>query len=296
MKRLLRNKANFEVLEGFLSELLRRKIIVKSIGESEGNKSRETDKGNRVDMLVEADGKELVIVELQYFGEDEYFHRILHGVSRVILDHLSKGEEYSNVRKIYSISIVYFDLGAGDDYVYHGFTDFKGLHTQTLLQLSPAQQLRYEKIFPGDLFPEYYLIKVGKFNDIAKNTLDEWVYYLKNSRIGDNFTAQGMDKAREILAFDNLSDEEKAVYDRDQDMKLLRNSEIRTSNLEGWIKGKAEGMNEGEAIGLEKGRVEEKETVVLNAHKAGCSFELISSITGLPSAQITEILKKQNSF
>ena len=38
MKRLLRNKANFEVLEGFLSELLRRKIIVMSIGESESNK------------------------------------------------------------------------------------------------------------------------------------------------------------------------------------------------------------------------------------------------------------------
>ena len=64
MKRLLRQKANFEILEGFLSELLCRKIIIKNIGESEGNKTDENDKWNKVDILVEADGKELVIIEL----------------------------------------------------------------------------------------------------------------------------------------------------------------------------------------------------------------------------------------
>ena len=48
IKRLLRNKANFRVLEGFLSELLRRKIIIKHIGESESNQEKENDKYNRV--------------------------------------------------------------------------------------------------------------------------------------------------------------------------------------------------------------------------------------------------------
>ena len=114
MKRLLRNKANFEVLEGFLSELLRRKIIIKYIGESEGNRSGKDDKTNRVDMLVEVDEKELVIIELQYFHEDEYFHRMLYGVSKAITDHISKGQMYQNVRKVFSINIVHFDLGAGD--------------------------------------------------------------------------------------------------------------------------------------------------------------------------------------
>jgi hypothetical protein len=270
MKRLLRNKANFEVLEGFLSELLRRQIIVKNIVESEGNKSSDNEKTNRVDILVEADGKEFVIVELQYFGEAEYFHRILYGVSRVITDHLAKGWKYSDVRKVYSVSIVYFDLGAGDDYIYHGVTEFKGLHTQTALELNPNQKQLYEKTFPGDLYPEYYIIKLGKFNDVAKNTLDEWVYYLKNYRIEDGFTAQGLEKAREVLAYDNLSEQEKARYRHDMDMRQLSDSEITTAHGEGKIKREAE--------------------IVLHAHKAGHSVEAIASFTGLTVAEINIIL------
>src|SRR5215510_7392859 len=87
MKRLLRNKANFEVLAGFLSELLHRKIIIKHIGESEGNKTNKDNQTNRVDILVEADDSELVIIELQYDRVDEYFHRMLYGVSKSITEH-----------------------------------------------------------------------------------------------------------------------------------------------------------------------------------------------------------------
>ena len=92
MKRLLRNKANFEVLEGFLSELLERKIIIRNIAESEGNQSDKENKTNMVDILVEADDRELVIIELQYDREDDYFQRMLYGVSKVITDHINSGK------------------------------------------------------------------------------------------------------------------------------------------------------------------------------------------------------------
>ena len=276
MKRLLRQKANYEILEGFLSELLRRKIIIKYIGESESNKTDKDDKANRVDILVEADDKELVIIELQYFGEDEYFHRILYGVSKAITDHISRGDLYSKVRKVYSINIVYFDLGTGDDYIYHGFTNFKGLHTQSELQLSDNQRKLYNKTFTGELYPEYYILKVRKFNDVAENTLDEWIYYLKNNRIRDDFTAQGMDKARKILAFDNLSEEEQKRYKREVDEQLRRDAEIRTARSEGKIEGEKEGL----------------EKAVINGAKAGYPVEAISTFTELTHEQITEILKR----
>jgi len=298
MKRLLRQKANYEILEGFLSELLRRKIIIKYIGESEGNKTDKDDKTNRVDILVEADDRELVIIELQYFGEDEYFHRILYGVSKAITNHISRGDLYSNVRKVYSISIVYFDLGAGDDYIYHGFTNFKGLHTQSELQLSPDQRALYNKTFAGELYPEYYIIKVSKFNDVAENTLDEWIYYLKNNRIKDDFTAQGMDKARKILAFDNLTEEEKKRYEREIDEQLLRDAEIRTALNQGRYEGREEGLEEGEAIGLvkgeaiglEKGEAKTLERIVVDSKNNGLSLEQIQLITRLTAEQIVEIL------
>lgn len=56
MKRLLRNKANFSVLEGLLTTLLGEKIIIQRLLESESNQEDEYDKYNRVDMLAETPG------------------------------------------------------------------------------------------------------------------------------------------------------------------------------------------------------------------------------------------------
>ena len=291
MKRLLRQKANFEILEGFLSELLRRKVIIKNIGESEGNMTDEDDKSNKVDILVELDDRELVIVELQFDSVLGYYHRMLYGTSKAITDYMHCGDPYTNVRKVYSVNIVYFELG-GDDYVYHGFTHFKGLHTHNELQLTAAQQQLYNMTIVGDIYPEYYLIKIRGFDDVAENTLDEWIYYLKHNKIEDHFTAQGIDKAREALQFDNLSDAEKKAYIRDIDNRMLRDEAYKTAAFEGKIEGEAIGLEKGEAIGLEKGETIGLEKAAVNCHRAGYPVATISTITGLLPEQIIEILKR----
>ena len=296
MKRLLRNKANFEVLEGFLSELLRRKIIIKSLNESESNKADKKNKSNRVDILVEADGRELVIIELQFYGQDDYFQRMLYGTSKSIAEHHQQGKPYSNIRKVYSVNIVHFDLGQGDDYVYHGTTVFLGLHTNSELQLNEKQKQLYSANSIGDLYPEYYIIKVNKFNDIAKDTLDEWIYYFKNNKIKDDFKAQGIDMARKILDYENLTAEEKLEHDRMLEEFVNRESEMLTAYTDGEFKGRAEGFVEGEAIGIEKGeaigRTEKEIEVVIKSDKAGLSPEIISTITGLSTEEIKRILEK----
>ena len=292
MKRLLRQKANFGILEGFLSELLHRKIVIKSIGESEGNMTDDNDKSNKVDILVEADDRELVIIELQYDSVADYYHRMLYGVSKAITDYIHRVEPYSNVRKVYSINIVFFELG-GDDYVYHGFTHLRGLHTNTELQLTAAQQRLYNKTIIGDIYPEYYIIKVRGFDDVAKNTLDEWIYYLKNNRIEDHFTAQGLDRAKEALLFDNLSDAEKMQYLRAIDNKLVSDDAYRTAVLEGTIQGEAIGMERGMEKGMEKGEAigEQKKavSVALKALEMGMSIEVASQLSGLSKQQIEEL-------
>ena len=269
IKRLLRQKANFEVLEGFLSELLRRDIAIKNIGESEGNKSAPDDKTNRVDMLVEADNRELVIIELQFQNELDYYLRMLYGVSKAVTDYMHTGDSYSNVRKVYSIHIVYYDLG-GDDYIYHGVNHFTGVNTNTELRLNAVQQELYQKVVAADLFPEYYIISLKGFNDVAKNTVDEWVYYLKNNRIEKNFTARGLDKARKILWYDKLSEADKKAYDRAVDGKLSMESAFFTTRLEGRLEGKAE----------------EKRETARNLKALGVAVETIAEATGLSIAEI----------
>ena len=273
MKRLLRSKANFDVLEGFLSELLRREIKIKNISESEGNKEDKEDKYNIVDILVEADNKELVIIELQFNTQSDYFLRMPYGTSKAIVDYIYKGDPYDKVRKVYSINIVYFDLGKGDDYVYHGVSNFTGLHTHSELQLDDKQKKFYNKTYVGDLYPEYYILKVKNFDDVAKDTLDEWIYYLKNNKILDTFSAKGIDKARKILAFDNMSDEEKRQYDRNIKKWRIQESEILTALNDGIVKGKAE----------------EKLEIAQKLKTRGMPFDQISEITNLTMEEIEKI-------
>ncbi|MDR3188622.1 MAG: Rpn family recombination-promoting nuclease/putative transposase [Prevotellaceae bacterium] len=238
LKRLLRNKANYAVLEGFLSELLMRDVKVKSIGESEGNKQHLEDKYNRVDIMVEEASGEVMIIELQFVREVDYFHRMLYGTSKVVTERMHTGNKYMSIPKVYSINIVYFDLGQGKDYVYHGKTHFVGLHRQDQLQLSATQRRTFDREEAGDIYPEYYILKINAFNDVAEDTLDEWIYFLKNNAIKDEFKAKGLDKARETLARENLTVEEQREYDYLQ--------RVRSENQSAFASAKDEGIMEGE--------------------------------------------------
>lgn len=81
---MLRNKANFVVLEGFLSTLLGEKITICHLLESEGNQEDEYDKYNRVDLLAEDFRQELILIEVQNNNEYTYFQPMLFGASKLI--------------------------------------------------------------------------------------------------------------------------------------------------------------------------------------------------------------------
>jgi len=212
MKKLLRNKANFDVLEGFLSELLSEDISIKRILESEGNKDEKNDKYNRVDIFVEDSKGELIIIEVQNSKEYDYFHRILYGTSKVITEYIDEGEEYAKVKKVISVTIAYFDLGQGKDYVYHGTTQFKGMHKGDHLNLAEAQKKNYAVNNTHEIYPEYWIIKVSKFNNVIQDKLDEWIYFLKNSELPENHTAKGLSEAKVKLDTMKLTEKEKAAY------------------------------------------------------------------------------------
>lgn len=214
IKRLLRQKANFNILEGFLSELLKDDISILEIIDTESNQETETDKYNRVDILVKDKKGEIIIIEIQNSYAIDYFLRILYGISKAITEHISTGDKWTSVKKVISINIVYFDLGRGEDYIYKGTTTFSGLHKKDELQLSDAQKKLFKKEKIRDLFPEMYLIKVNNFDDTAKDTLDEWIYFLKHSEIKKNFTAKGLIEAEEVLKVANMEESERREYQR----------------------------------------------------------------------------------
>lgn len=268
MKRLLRNKANFDILEGFLSELLHEDFKINQILESEGNKETGDDKFNRVDILVENRKGELVIVEIQNTREADYFQRMLYGTSKVIVEHIAEGQPYSQVKKVYSVNIVYFDLGQGDDYVYLGTTTFIGIHSNHELELSEKQKELFKKISVPDLYPEYYVIKTNRFNDIARDTLDEWIYFLKKAEIKDEFTAKGLKAASQKLDILKLEPDDRKEYDR-------------------YLEAERSDASFAETVKLEISSVIRE--VAENALVEGASPEFVAKITGLTIKDVQDI-------
>lgn len=269
IKRLLRNKANFIVLEGFLSELLFDNIKIECILESESNQETADEKFNRVDILTQNSKHELIIVEIQSTYEIDYFHRMAYGVSKSISENLKIGQKYSEIKKVISINIVYFDLGQGQDYIYSGKTDFRGLHQNDLLGLSEKQKLTFLKEDVSDIFPEYYLLKVNQFDDIAKDTLDEWIYFLKNSEVKDTFKAKGLKEASEVLDIMRLPKDDEYGYNRYLDSLHLKASEIFTLQTEAEFKLKTQ--------------------IAKNLLSTGLSADEIAKATGLTIMQVEKL-------
>ncbi|PIY05864.1 MAG: hypothetical protein COZ21_03705 [Bacteroidetes bacterium CG_4_10_14_3_um_filter_31_20] len=275
VKKILRSKANFGILEGFLSELLKEDIKIEEILESESNKDKEDDKINRVDFLIKNKKGELIIAEIQNTKELDYFLRILFSTSKVITEHIKEGSPYKNIKKVISVSIIYFDLGQGEDYIYHGKTIFKGLHNNDILQLSNDQKQLFKKSNVSDLFPDYYIIKVNQFDDTAKDTLDEWIYFFKNSEIREEFKAKGLAEARKVLQEINLSDEELREYKRYKERLMDEASYALT------LKFEAE----------QKIRLNEKIEIARNLLNADVDIQIIIKTTGLSKEEIEQILK-----
>lgn len=233
-----------------------------------------------VDVLVEFSNGELVIIEVQNSKEYDYFHQMLYGTSKVITEHIKEGKPYAGVKKVISITIAYFDLGQGKDYVYHGTTVFKGIHKNDILALAEKQVELYRKNSIHEIYPEYWVIKVGKFGNRVKDKLDEWIYFFKNAEIKNDFSAKGLKEAGERL--DEMKLNEKDAKDYKKYLKELRNiaSDQHTK------------MADAQDL-IKQGKEEERIEMVWRLLKKGKSNEEVSDLLDLPLEMATKIVDNQ---
>ena len=297
IKRLLRQKANFDVLEGFLTVFIGEPIQIIEILESEGNQEAADDKYNRVDIKAKNSKGEIIIVEVQNTRELYYLERILYGVAKAITEHISLGQSYSEVKKVYSISILYFDIGKGTDYLYHGQTRFIGVHTHDELLVNMKERDAIVTHTPATVFPEYILIRVNEFNSVAVTPLEEWMRYLKEGVINKDTTAPGLSQAREKLRYYSMTPQERRIYDEHLNAVMIQNDVLSSAKLEGLQEGKQIGIEEGKQIGIaegkqigiEEGKQHERLKNAANMKKLGIAPELIAQATGLTLKEIEKL-------
>ena len=285
VKRMLRDKANFAVLEGLVTVLLGEKIEITELLESEGNQNREDSKFNRVDIKAKNSKGEIIIVEVQLSRQLYYLQRMLYGVSKAITEHIQIGNKYDQVKKVYSINIIYFDLGKGNDYLYHGKTVFTGVHTGDNLEVNTKEADEIRMTTPENVFPEYYIIRVNEFNQIATTPIEEWLDYLKNNRIKDDTSTPGLQEAREKLLYMTMNDADRRAYDAHMDDIMVQNDVLDTAKLEGLEQGRAEGRAEGRV----EGRAEGIKQTARKLKAMGLCIADIQEATGLGEDEISEL-------
>jgi predicted transposase/invertase (TIGR01784 family) len=284
IKHLLRDKANYVVLEGFLSVLLEEEVKIRQILSSQGNKETDDDKYNDVDILVENTKRELIIIEVQNTKEYDYFHRILYGTSKVISEYIKEGRPYGEVKKVISITIAYFDLGQGEDYVYHGTTNFHGIHKGDLLTLSEKQVELYNKQKISEIYPEYWIIKAEIFDEEKVNDkLDEWIFFFKTGEVKDEFSAPGLNEAKVKLNKLKLKPKERKAYEAylERLRKLASNQHTQMADAQDLIK---QGVSQGE---------ENKEIeAILGFYDNGVPIPIIAKSLKISEIKVLQIIEE----
>ena len=146
--------------------------------------------------------------------------------------------------------------------------------------LSDKQVEIYHKKSIHEIYPEYYIIKTGKFRDRINDRLDEWIYFLKNAEIKPSFSAKGLKEANEKLDTMRLPEKERKAYDKY--LEHLMSIASRNHSIE--IDAKEIIRKAQEEKGIE---------FVLRLHNKGINPPEISDLTDLPLERILQIIKDQ---
>ena len=158
---------------------------------------------------------------------------------------------------------------------------------------------------PEEVFPEYYIIRVNEFNDVATTPIEEWLDYLKNGRIKDNTTTPGLAEAREKLQYMQMSRADQIAYERHLDALAVQSDAFDAARIEGraegmaigleegkvagHAEGRAAGLEEGRAAGLEEGRAAERIQNARNLKANGVPIELIAKSLNLSQQEIESL-------
>ena len=260
LKSILRQKDNFDILEGFLTDLLGYSITIEDLLESESNKDSERDKFNRVDLKAKDDKGKEIIIEVQYNSEIDYLKRIYFGTSKSLVDSMRESYRYGQVKKIISVNIVYWQLFEGT-YAVKGAMQFEDL-VGTNCVCPPKDE---------DVFAEYYFIQPKWFDDDVKTALDEWVYMFKHSKVKGEVEATNIAKVQEKLDRLQMPERERRVYEEYR-MNMAINENVMLSQRE-------------------EGRMEMAIAMALEMLSDGESVEKIMKYTKLTKDEIDNLSK-----
>lgn len=280
-KYILRDKADQSIFEELVSVITGRPIHIVEFIESESNKKTKDDKFNRVDIKATDSQGDIILVEIQQSFEYYFLQRILFGTAKTITEHIKGGYEYENVKKVYSINILYFDLGRGDDYLYHGMNQLTGVNKGDVLLITKKEENGIKMIAPKDIFPEYFIVRVNQFDSEEDTPLCQWMRYLKDGKIDDGTTLPGLKKAMEKLNVLNMTKQDRKEYEEHLYNLYYQKNVMLGNRMEGELVGEQRGFEKGVEMGVKEGAAETLSKIKKKMRQHGMDENIIRELTQL---------------
>jgi predicted transposase/invertase (TIGR01784 family) len=295
IKYLLRNKSDYDIVEGFISALLKAEgygpVKITGLLDAESNKEKPSLRKSIADLIVEDESGKKYIVEVEREFTSNFVHKACFNSSRLIVDSITTGVDYSTIKKVFHISLLYFKIDSIKNTLIHGKTIFKTADTKEPIELHLADL--GGQIFDLNILPEYFLISVPFFDNVIRQEIDEWLYVMKNSDVKEDFKSPYMKKVKERLNILTMTPEEKDSYYTYMKEVLTQRDVISAAEVkakaEGIAEGKAEGKAEGMAEGIAKGKAEEKSALAKKMLNQNIDVKLIADITNLTIEQINSL-------
>jgi predicted transposase/invertase (TIGR01784 family) len=276
IKYLLKDKGDYEIVEGFISALLTsegyKPIKIRALLDGESNKESKHLKRSIADVIVEDEQGNNYIVEIDRAYTEVFLQKAVFNTSRLIVDNLGANQDYLQIKKVFHINLLYFPFENTKAPLHHGKVIFHEIDNKNPIDIHLID--RGMQMFDAhNIFPEYFLISIPLFDDVIKAEIDEWLYLMKHSEVKDNFKSPYMKKAAERLSILKMSNQEREVYDS----YVMDSMKGRDYLISAEAKGKAEG------------KVEEKMEIARAMLLEGDSIEKIAKITGLSVKDIKKL-------
>ncbi len=286
IKYLLRDKGDYSIVEGFISALLKTKgykdVKIVALLESESNKEDSKSKRSLADVIVEDQDHNKYIVEIERNVKDSFIHKACFNTSRLIVDNLAERQDYTQIAKIFHISLLYFPIGKGA--IYHGKTIIHEIESNERLTVHIENKETNEVFDATDILPEYFFISVPLFNDRLEKEMDDWLYVMKYDNIPDKFHSPYMKQVADKLSILKMTPDERESYSYYRKKLYNDRDELQAAESRGIAKGREEERARGEAM-----LHEERIKITKEMLAEGDSIEKVSRITGLSEEEIKKL-------
>lgn len=215
IKYLLRDRADYEIVEDFISAVLETggysPIKITMPLERESNKESSDMKGSIVDLAVEDEKGNAYLVEIDRAIATYFLHKACFNTSRLIVDTLPAKDAYMGIKKVFHINVLYSTPKYIESYLYHiksVVNKISGTKQEEIEIIDKNSKIQYY----SRILPEYFVIALPAFSNIVSKTIDEWIYFIKNEKIHEGCNNLSIKKAYERFAVINMNQEDKIRY------------------------------------------------------------------------------------